>query len=667
MELIITRPPLDLRTIAVAAGCLLGATLTGYLLYRDTHGGPVKGHSAVMGVVEKSDSFVRRKLSDSYLWDPIEANGALYRHDSVQTGPGSFARIRLKNGSVIDLGEESLVVIDDQANMSLDFVRGSAVVHDTGGDRAVQVRQDGKTEIKRISARLDSPEAYATLYARSGFRRSVQFSWTLRSAEPKPAQPEGLTLEVSTDRIFSGGGTRRFPVSAGARSTLALALPAGTYFWRLLKQQSPISITRRFEIADVRPLQPIRPALDQAIQPRSPGDPVQFGWSEATTSSTSGKSWIEISQDPSFRTLTQRTPIVPQSLTAAIPAPPEGHYYWRIQSRFPGIEVGSDPAEFRIVGSRSPVLVPLHPDPDASLGLGGSIKFEWRLEGGTSGQYSWDLERLGSSGTGATPPTSALEKGPAHLWTPMETGRYRWRARALRDGKAIAESDWRTLTVEDRSPIRLTSPTEGQMIRYWRVPAGGFSFSWQGPPLPAGKGAVFQLEVSSDPSLKAGVMIDRTAESRLDGERLKLGEGAYYWRVRMLDGAGRQLRSSPIGRFACAPNPLLPPPSSLLPVTGTVFSLNAMRREPAVEWSQVRSASSYELTFYQAGRPVLRKRVRGNSFGLGHLREGNYAWSVRSIDPLDRAGPGSPLQRFTLSSGKVLPPPEVLQRTRVVE
>lgn len=586
MDLIITRPPLDLRTAAVAVGCLLGAGLAGYLLYLDARGGPVRGHGAPLGVVEKSDSFVRRKLSDSYLWDPIDANDALYRHDAIQTGPASSARIRLNDGSIIDLGEESLVVIDKQAKMSLDFVRGSAVVHDTQGDRAVRVQHDGKTEVRILSAQLKTPDAFSTLYARHGSGRAVDFSWSLRQATPNSSSARDITLEVSTDRIFSAGSTRSFPIAAGSGSDDTVVLSPGTYFWRILKERAPISVTRRFEISDLKPLQPLWPASNLAVPRKAPGDLLQFRWGGAVASSRSGKSWIEISPDHAFQERIRSFPVISQSLTAAIPEPDEGHYYWRIRSRFPGLELTSDAVEFQVVKPGSPTLTQPRPQPK-----------------------------------------------------PVESPR----------------------------PIELLTPADGETILFWHAPASGFLLSWKDLPRLSAAGATYQVEVSTDPAFKTGELVEMTQQPRLDGARLKLGAGTHYWRARLLDKSGHLLDSSPVRRFSCALNPPLAPPARLAPPNGAVFRLNTLDREPEVGWEPVPSAVSYEVAFYRAGRAVLRERIRNNRLSLGRLGPGDYVWSVRSVDPLGRAGPASPARRVSISTGKALPPPEVLQRTRVVE
>lgn len=668
MDLIITRPPLDLRTVVIAAFCLLGAGFAGYLFYLDTHGNPVRGQGAPMGVVEKSESFVRRKLSDSYLWDPIGSKDKLYRHDSIQTGPESSARIRLNDGSIVELGEESLVVIDDQAKMSLNFVRGSAVVHDNGGDRAVRVRRDGRAQVETIAARLETPEAFARLYARSGIRRSVQFRWALRNPPRLTSATETPTLEISTNRVFSRGSTRAFSVRAESPSGLSVELAPGVYFWRLLRAGASISDTRRFEIDEVRPLRPLAPTMAQAIQRRSASDLVQFRWSASVTAIQAGESRIEISPDPTFLRLSGSFPIVPQSLMAAIPGLADGYYFWRIRTRLPGIDVTSDPVEFRVVDSGTPILAVLQPASNAKVGLGTEVAFSWRLDGAPQAtDFSWELEEAqAASPTGKAEVKSFRDKAPFHSWIPERPGAYRWRARALKDGKVIAESDWRDLEVEDQSPIGLVFPAESQVIGFWKPPVQ-LRLRWQGPPLPPGKGGFYELEVASDPELRTLITIEKTMSPDFDGGKLRLREGIYFWRVRLLDGSGRRLHSSVVGRFSCAVNPPLAPPSRLIPPSGAVYRLNAMDRAPAVTWAPVAGAAGYVVTFYSSGKIYLQERVRGNRFSLAHPHQGEYTWNVRSIDPLGRDGPESPLNHISISTGKVLPPPEVLQRTRVVE
>jgi len=145
----------DLKTVMVAAICLAGVAGGSYMLYRDINATGRAGVGKPLVTVERKQAKVRRKAAGSYVWSNIEARSGLYRKDAIQTGSGSAAALKFEDGALLELSENSLVVIDDISNLALGTMQGSFIVRTKDGDRQISVGSDGKARVVTFPVRLD--------------------------------------------------------------------------------------------------------------------------------------------------------------------------------------------------------------------------------------------------------------------------------------------------------------------------------------------------------------------------------------------------------------------------------------------------------------------------------------------------------------------------------
>src|SRR5258708_6963569 len=92
--------------------CLVGSLTAFWLLLSDYEKSAGEAKDEPLGVVFAVGNDVQRKTRTSYLWIEVEQGMPLFAQDSIQTGAGSFASIRLKDGSILELGEDTLVRIE---------------------------------------------------------------------------------------------------------------------------------------------------------------------------------------------------------------------------------------------------------------------------------------------------------------------------------------------------------------------------------------------------------------------------------------------------------------------------------------------------------------------------------------------------------------------------
>ena len=83
-----------------------------------------------VGFIERKERQVRRRSISSPLWEETEKHSPLWNYDSVLTLKESSARLHLKDGTKIDLSENTLVVLDptddsENAPLRLRFFKGA--------------------------------------------------------------------------------------------------------------------------------------------------------------------------------------------------------------------------------------------------------------------------------------------------------------------------------------------------------------------------------------------------------------------------------------------------------------------------------------------------------------------------------------------------------------
>lgn len=262
---------MDLRAIGVTALCLAGTGVGLKALYDDVNRSGGVGLGSPMAQVERHAAKVRRKVGSSYVWNPVRPHEDLYRRDSVQTAKGAAATIRFKDGAQVELGENSLVVIDDLSQLSLNFVRGSVVVRSkdgaSDGDQKISVDKDGKAKVEKILIRLTSPEPAFRAFTPDQQPKSVTFSWTAPQGKP------GATLELAPNGDFKSKLLKRFSASSQG---LTLTPPPGAYSWRVTTASQEVSEARSLRIVGVAPIKPLFPGINQKITQFGEKGSVQF-------------------------------------------------------------------------------------------------------------------------------------------------------------------------------------------------------------------------------------------------------------------------------------------------------------------------------------------------------------------------------------------------------
>lgn len=353
-----------------------------------------------VGIVESTHAKVRRRAARSYLWTFVEPDSPLGKKDAIQTAEESSATVRLKNGSQLEIGENSLVVMDDTAQLSLQFLRGSFTLRKNEGDSLITVGSNGQTNLQKLPLRLLSPEQQATIsISPSESRALVKFTWAA-AGEASPLT-EAPTIQISKAPDFAPKYTRLFPLKSARDTSFQTRLEPGVYFWRVVSKGSPVSEALRLTLTRVNPLIPIFPTEGEKLRWEADKG-VEFRWTLpdtlGSTRALHATHEIEVAKDPGFKQIVKKETVSALAEGALLASLGEGDFFWRIRSRYRDVTLTSDVEPFslsKIVLDNRPLtlLTPADDDKIFYWSAPKAFSFTWRKESlPEEGGYSYRLE-----------------------------------------------------------------------------------------------------------------------------------------------------------------------------------------------------------------------------------------------------------------------------------
>ena len=211
----------------------------------------------------------------------------------------------------------------------------------------------------------------------------------------------------------------------------------------------------------------------------------------------------------------------------------------------------------------------------------------------------------------------------------LANGQYYWRVRVRRDGGVI--NDWTTnqsFTLTLPTPVGLT-PASGSTVD--RAPTMCWDPIIEFPVLAAWK---YRVQVSKDPNFSA---IFDTIDTEQSCWTPKKGydDGAYYWRVAMIDG------NTKLGNY-CTPQTF----TKQYPITTLVSpgSGSVIAETPTFIWLPVDGAAKYklEVSQYPTFSPTYESITTSNTRYTptkNYTIEKTYYWRVAIIDTDGKIGP----------------------------
>lgn len=614
---------------------LLGmASLAGLGLWLDKELKSKRVRTGEQKPIARLDSGVRtvqRKLDREVLWENVVQSEVLFVRDAIRTAEGSEARIRFDDGTILELAESSLVVLDRSENkIGIEFLKGSVSAKSSGTGGAAS---EGGTaiEIKTANGKVE--------LGRGGKAGALALT-SSKSGELEVTVQEGTAQLVTAQGSAALGANERGEVSASGI------------------QKQKLTVHPKVPLANAKFV-----AVDAAQLP------VSFEWDAAEGSSPAEGLTLQIAQDLAFDRLVYSKPgPSPRAVSLG-----EGNYYWRVV-RMDGKAVveSSEKRGLKVIKHAAAVLE--SPQSPARLSFFRErpvAKFAWRtLEsvGGSSGA----IERIELSRdpdfSSLIAPAGVQRQGNRTVATfeGLVLGDYHWRVVSRYEALGPLRESVRELPTDSRlfglrqldrlpSPEGL-EPAQGSMVGVTaQKPVVRLQWS------PVTEAAGYRLRVALDPEFKNKILDQSLSVPQWEGELPATGR--LYWAVQ--------------SRAAQAPSPEDSPFTAsqaiwvsrsggfklLSPTAAEVIQFLGEKPEIRFAWEKSGGAERYELQVARDERfqsVVLKQEVEATaeSWSTREAPAGDYFWRVRAWDRNERLVALSEIGRYRLREAQRLAAPE---------
>ncbi len=378
-------PERSLRDVVLAVVGALVATLSLTAALRSTPP-PARAGAEAVAHVRLATGAVQVRPAETLGWQTAARGDDVHESDAVYVPPGSAARVAFLDGTVLELEERSLVVIEPQRGVGRSItLRQGSIAGASGSVSLTVATRDGTAtlppnaeasvelsegklgvSVKKGKARVEAKGKATDVGAGSRVRvmdeMVLQPAWPVTLLLPESHHRElfrgavpiitltwqgsvtGARVQVAKDRLFAFLA-RDVPAEGSA---LALSsVSAGVTWWRLVDTAGvPVSEARRFSLVeDLAPALRLPRPGEVVLAP--PGARVEFAWTPLAGVS---RYLLEVSASQGFEpvaiaeTVSGTQVKLPTSLA-------EGAWFFRVRAADDtlGESLPSEAARFRVI------------------------------------------------------------------------------------------------------------------------------------------------------------------------------------------------------------------------------------------------------------------------------------------------------------------------------
>lgn len=645
---------------------LLSGSLYG--LYIDYTGVLQRNTTNQIGTITFKKKVAERKFTAQTLWGSLQNNSPIYNYDTIRTADEALALVKLNDGSEVDLGDNTLVVLSlDDKFASVDVNSGNvsargggksglrlisdkvqamlqngevnffkdengdlSVSGDSldlsllsegeqidigGGDKILQVGTDGKPKIIETVYSLQAPKN-STSFVTGRRSKSIKFSWTSNDSVKK-------TILLSKNPNFRKI-VYRF---SSEKNAVTGNVAEGTYYWKVVSSKGESSYRKLQVLQDDAPVA-LLPETGSQFNYVASAPMVRFAWSGSKLSSVYN---IQVFKDAKMKesvaTMSSR------STTVSLDSLTEGVYYWRVKSVYPdnfqteGVTSGLQKFTVKKIETLAPPKI-LQAESEAVVTQkmldAETPAFHWQDDPNAE---SYKVEVAKDREFTDIVSTTETKYNFAAPSADLEEGKYFWRVTAVTKEKSSKQSRTKTLVVKAVGDIKNVLPQDNASF----FPHEIVHFAWTDE----NKSGHYILVLSTSPSFTE---IERAIEVHVNRTAIdkRLRAGKYYWKVTSVDEEGKPEVEGPISAFAIKGTSgtleLLSPADK----TTIDFSYaNGIK----FSWKGLADAQFYRIKIFDTTKSgkenvVYNKVVTSNSFQTNDLqryREKTYTWEVTAL------------------------------------
>lgn len=290
-----------------------------------------------------TDGTVRRRQSRSLQWGNIQSEGTLFQRDTIYNPAGTQTMIVFKNGTEIELKENTMVQFDELAGDELDVVLLKGDVALRADPEAKVAANTRKPYVRRVIEKepeITKPEAPSIVVEEPAISKALQ--WKLDAADQFFNQiPDHLSSITKLEPLSSPKPLFRQHIEL--RQKLLSHLEKPLRLKPLTKVDSSLKQLQLKEFDHYR-LRLIYPTADTAINLEN--GCARFVWSPMPSSMKGVEYYLQISRDSQFRFY--RT-YYTQNNHTGLQLDADGRlYYWRVRAEYRRQTLQSDAWAFKV-------------------------------------------------------------------------------------------------------------------------------------------------------------------------------------------------------------------------------------------------------------------------------------------------------------------------------
>jgi hypothetical protein len=577
---------------------LLIAGFFSYLFYLDMNKKIDIGDREVIGTIHFKNNIVQRKLGDQVVWETLENNSQLTNNDTIRSEAFSDAIIRLKDGTEINIDENSMFNLDLSGDKpSIEFSQGSMQVkHGTTKESSLIIKSQG-SEINVGSGDL--------------------------KLEKEAKKDLSLFVESGTSKITHNG--KQVDVESGKKAAFV--------------EGAELSVKKV-------PLRLTKPTSQQLFLAEDGHDAaVSFDWEMEPGYSEAS---IEVSRSPLFKQQVTKQSV---SGTQFKNFYKEGTYYWRVQGKDPksGKFESSDTGKFFVAKDENLRLDnPANNSEVTYVTDHPLVNFSWQNIS-TSRGYKFELSDTASF----TKVIKTLEtQGNTVSMDDLTAGEYHWRVTSHSafpgsPDKKAGPSHFKIKKNDTYPAPHIIRPGSGSEITLEEIQKGQAIIIWEGNP----ELVKYKLEISKDPKFGSTLLVKDVTSNFFTPNWKDYGQGTLFARIRGIAEGGKEGEISPVSKFTIVDKktPEEEPPKEEpkkeepkvkpLPVelVSPVNTIVEMKGKSAVEftWKGSPGADKFDFVLYevvdQKRKAIFRTSAKASPVvmrDLSLLDEGNFSWEI---------------------------------------
>lgn len=537
----------------------------------------------IIGTISFKNRVAQRKYQRQVIWEEVEQNTLVYNNDSIRTAELSDAIIHLKDGTEINVDENSLIQLSQSPSaININFEHGAISAN------RVSIGEESLTKLniasKDTTISIDKSDVVLE----------------------KNIGKEDLNVVVNKGEAQLQVGNQKKVIQKDEKAIVS-------------QDKGEVDIEKSKLILN-------EPAVNKLLISKLSTQKIKFSWNEVKEKV---KVYLEISRDKRFKELIINKQVKTNSKVQYIKA---GNYYWRIKSIDKNKKENfSEIRKLIIIKDENLNLIsPVFKQKFNFIAKKPFVNFRWQPNKIAS---SYILE------ISDTKNFDVIIKKEQTTLTNIATdelnvGKYFWRIKTKTNIPQLKyENKSKIQTFEIKKELQISAPIvitpKNKQVSQISVENKDFSLSWK-----LNKQVKsYEVVVAKDKNFK-NIVYKKRLQNNFLTLKEKLPEGVYYWKVRSEVVTEKFTKYSKKQKFTVIEAEKI---NLKLPTNKKVINLKEKQENTSIEfkWSKSKKFNKYQIEISQDSNFLTiyqKKTINSNSIKFNKIKPGKYYWRVSLLD-----------------------------------